>query len=118
MLCPERCVDEGLVPSRPLRSPVATPPIVPFCSRLWGLFLPTTNWRQVGSACFPTTPEEDCMRTYLAWGLATAIGGTLLYRKMMRSGRARQWEQHTSESEEHYRSAGTRILILGDGFGG
>jgi NADH:ubiquinone reductase (H+-translocating) len=58
------------------------------------------------------------MRTYLVWGLAATIGGTLLYRKMTRSGRAKQWEQHVSESEEHYRSASTRILILGSGFGG
>jgi NADH dehydrogenase len=36
----------------------------------------------------------------------------------MRSGRAKRWEQHKSESEEHYRSASTRILILGGGFGG
>jgi len=58
------------------------------------------------------------MRTYhLAWGLA-AIGGTLLYRKMLRSGRGRQWEQHQSESKAHYRHAGTRVLILGGGFGG
>ena len=33
-------------------------------------------------------------------------------------GEARAWEQHRSESEEHYRKAGTRILILGGGFGG
>ena len=59
------------------------------------------------------------MRTYhLAWGLAAAIGGTLLYRKILRSGRGKQWEQHQSESEEHYRNASTRILILGGGFGG
>jgi NADH dehydrogenase len=37
---------------------------------------------------------------------------------MTRSGRAKQWEQHKSESEEHYRGAATRILILGGGFGG
>src|SRR5579859_1279693 len=58
------------------------------------------------------------MKTYLAWGLTAAIGGTLLYRKIMKSGKAKQWEQHKSESEEHYRNAGTRILILGGGFGG
>ena len=58
------------------------------------------------------------MRTALIWGWAAALGGVLLYRKMRRSDKARAWEQHRSESEEHYRNAGMRILILGGGFGG
>jgi NADH dehydrogenase len=58
------------------------------------------------------------MRKYLMWGSIAAIGGTLLYRKIRRSERAELWRQHMSESEEHYRNAGTRILILGGGFGG
>src|SRR5262249_28287823 len=88
-------------------------PLIPILHR-W--LCPCVSLGLLGS---PTIPEEDCMRTYhLTWGLAAAIGGTLLYRKMIRSDKGKRWEQHQSESEQHYRNAGTRVLILGGGFGG
>lgn len=58
------------------------------------------------------------MRKYLALGAAAAIGAALVGRQLRRSGVHRHRSEHVSQTEESYRSAGTRILILGAGFGG
>jgi NADH dehydrogenase len=56
------------------------------------------------------------MRKYVALGMAVvAVGAALVGRRIRRSG---EESEHVSETEESYRNAGTRILILGAGFGG
>jgi len=58
------------------------------------------------------------MRKYLALGAAAAVGAALVGRQLRRSGLDKRRSEHVSQTEESYRSAGTRILILGAGFGG
>jgi NADH dehydrogenase len=58
------------------------------------------------------------MRKYLALGAAAAAGAVLVGRRLRRSGMDKLRSEHVSQTEESYRSAGTRILILGAGFGG
>src|SRR5260370_25015574 len=58
------------------------------------------------------------MRKYLALAAAAAIGDGLVGRRLRRSGVDKRRSEHVSQTEESYRSARTRILILGDGFGG
>ena len=56
------------------------------------------------------------MRKYVTLGMAVvAVGAALVSRRIRRSG---EDSEHVSETEESYRNAGTRILILGAGFGG
>src|SRR5258706_13669887 len=56
------------------------------------------------------------MRKYVALGMAAvAVGAALVGRRIRRFG---EESEHVSETEESYRNAGTRILILGAGFGG
>src|SRR5258706_7662525 len=56
------------------------------------------------------------MRKYVALGMAVvAVGAALVGRRIRRSG---EESEHVSETEESYRNARTRILILGAGFGG
>src|SRR5260370_11374811 len=58
------------------------------------------------------------MRKYLALAAAAAIGDGLVGRRLRRSGVDKRRSEHVSQTEESYRSARTRILILGAGFGG
>ena len=58
------------------------------------------------------------MRKYLALGALTALGVMLVGRQLKRSGRDKRRTRHVSQTEESYQRAGTRILILGAGFGG
>jgi NADH:ubiquinone reductase (H+-translocating) len=56
------------------------------------------------------------MRKYVALGMAVVVvGAALVGRRLRRFGVE---SEHVSETEESYRNAGTRILILGAGFGG
>src|SRR5260221_13812206 len=56
------------------------------------------------------------MRKYVALGMAAvAVGAALVGRRIRRLG---EESEHVSETEEAYRNAGARILILGAGFGG
>ncbi len=56
------------------------------------------------------------MRKYLA--LAAMAGAALASRRLMRPRVDKRRSEHVSQTEESYRSARTRILILGAGFGG
>src|SRR5438067_4319875 len=56
------------------------------------------------------------MRKYLA--LAAMAGAALVGRRLMRPRVDKRRSEHVSQTEESYRRAGTRILILGAGFGG
>jgi len=56
------------------------------------------------------------MRKYLA--LAAMAGAALAGRRLMRPRVDKRRSEHVSQTEESYRSARTRILILGAGFGG
>src|SRR5947209_3375490 len=56
------------------------------------------------------------MRQYLA--LAAVAGVALAGRQLMRRRLDKHVVEHVSQTEESYRSARTRILILGAGFGG
>ena len=56
------------------------------------------------------------MRQYLA--LAAMAGVALAGRQLMRRRVDKHVVEHVSDTEESYRSARTRILILGAGFGG
>src|SRR3989440_10460535 len=58
------------------------------------------------------------MRKYLALAAAVVVGIALVGRRLMRPRVDKRRSEHVSQSEESYRSAGTRILILGAGFGG
>ena len=58
------------------------------------------------------------MGKYLALAAAAAVGASLVGRRLRRSGVDKRQSEHVSQSEESYRSARTRILILGAGFGG
>jgi NADH:ubiquinone reductase (H+-translocating) len=58
------------------------------------------------------------MRKYVALGVAAAVGAALVGRRMRRFDVDRHEPNHVSQTEASYRSAGTRILILGAGFGG
>src|SRR5260370_24818549 len=58
------------------------------------------------------------MRKYLALAAAAVVGITLVGRRLMRPRVDKRRSEHVSQTEESYRSAGTRILILGAGFGG
>ncbi|HEX6480653.1 MAG TPA: NAD(P)/FAD-dependent oxidoreductase [Ktedonobacteraceae bacterium] len=59
------------------------------------------------------------MRKYVALSTlsmaAVAVGAAFVGRRIRRFG---EESEHVSETEESYRNAGTRILILGAGFGG
>jgi NADH dehydrogenase len=50
--------------------------------------------------------------------VAAAMGGALVSRRLMRSRSDKHWSEHARESEEIYRRANARILVLGSGFGG
>src|SRR5258708_33268462 len=58
------------------------------------------------------------MRKYLALGAAAAAGAILAGRRVRSPGMDKHRLEHVSQTEESDRSAGTRILILGAGFGG
>lgn len=58
------------------------------------------------------------MRKGLMWSAIAAIGAMLVGKSARRISRRKQRVSHVSESEAAYRRAGTRILILGAGFGG
>src|SRR5256886_7308691 len=58
------------------------------------------------------------MRKYLALAAAVVVGIALVGRRLMRPRVDKRRSEHVSQTEESYRSAGTRILILGAGFGG
>jgi NADH dehydrogenase len=58
------------------------------------------------------------MRKYLALAAAVVVGIALVGRRLMRPREDKRRSEHVSQTEESYRSAGTRILILGAGFGG
>jgi NADH:ubiquinone reductase (H+-translocating) len=66
----------------------------------------------------PAQREEDPMRKYLALGTALAIGAGLVGRQIRKLDRDKRRTEHISQTEASYRSAHTRILILGAGFGG
>lgn len=58
------------------------------------------------------------MRKYVAFGAAMAVGAALVGRQRRRSSAERLRSEHVSQTGAAYRNAGTRILILGAGFGG
>lgn len=58
------------------------------------------------------------MRKYVVLGAALAVGAALVGKRFKRSGKDRHRPEHVSQSEASYRSAHTRVLILGAGFGG
>lgn len=58
------------------------------------------------------------MRKYVLRGAIVTAGVVLLARQLRRAGLGRQRSEHASQTEEDYRRASTRILILGAGFGG
>jgi NADH dehydrogenase len=58
------------------------------------------------------------MRKYLALGTALTIGAGLVGRQIRKLNRDKRRTEHVSQTEASYRSAHTRILILGAGFGG
>ena len=58
------------------------------------------------------------MRKYLALAAAVVVGIALVGRRLMRPRVDKRRSEHVSQTEESYRSARTRILILGAGFGG
>ena len=58
------------------------------------------------------------MRKYLVAGAAVVAVGAAIASSRRRWGVDLQQSEHRSESEESYRNAGMRILILGAGFGG
>jgi NADH:ubiquinone reductase (H+-translocating) len=58
------------------------------------------------------------MRKYLTLGALAALGAVLVGRQLRRSSRDKRRPEHVSQTEESYQRAGTRILILGAGFGG
>src|SRR6266851_133595 len=58
------------------------------------------------------------MRTYVMLGSVVAVGAALVGRQLRRSSKDKHRSEHVSQTEASYRSAGTRILILGAGFGG
>jgi NADH dehydrogenase len=58
------------------------------------------------------------MRKYLALGATVAAGAVIVGRQLRKSGVDERRSEHASQTEASYRSAGTRILILGGGFGG
>jgi NADH dehydrogenase len=58
------------------------------------------------------------MRKYLPLAAAVAAGVALANRQLMRRRVDKHRVEHVSGTEESYRSASTRILILGAGFGG
>src|ERR1700731_2632654 len=75
-------------------------------------------WMEVAGDLYDE--RRDLMRTYVMVGAGTAIavGVALIRRRLRRSGMDRLQTEHVSETTSLYRSAGTRILILGAGFGG
>src|SRR5205823_1628784 len=64
-----------------------------------------------------TDNMEDHMWKHLAVA-ATVAGAIFAGRKLLRSREGDRRLTHTSETEQAYQSAQTRILILGAGFGG
>src|SRR3989475_552093 len=58
------------------------------------------------------------MRKYLALAAAVVVGIALVGRRLMRPRVDKRRSEHVSQSEESYRSAGTRILVFGAGLGG
>ena len=58
------------------------------------------------------------MRKYIMAGATLAIGVAFIGRQLRRYGLKKEQSVHESQTEQIYRSAGTRILILGAGFGG
>src|SRR5438876_12376628 len=58
------------------------------------------------------------MGKYLALGATVAAAAVIVGRQPKKSGVDEHRLEHASQTEASYRSAGTRILILGGGFGG
>ncbi|MFL5667642.1 MAG: hypothetical protein ACJ8BW_40795, partial [Ktedonobacteraceae bacterium] len=63
--------------------------------------------------------RRDFMRAFVMAGAAVALGVALVRRQLRRSSHLDRLRlEHVSETARLYRNAGTRILILGAGFGG
>ena len=58
------------------------------------------------------------MRMYLALGATVAAAAVIMGRQLRKYGVDGHRLEHACQTEASYRSAGTRILILGAGFGG
>jgi len=59
------------------------------------------------------------MRAFVMAGAAVALGVALVRRQLRRSSHLDRLRlEHVSETARLYQNAGTRILILGAGFGG